>query len=425
MKAAIINWIKSYYYSNGDNGVFNAEAYNDQIIWWTIGLFIGLIAASSIIWVISRFVLIQVLHVVVGKTKATWDDHLMHNKVFKGLALMVPLAFMEYFLTIVFFNYPHFSTFFSKIVAILVVLTLIVVVNRLFNGIRDILSEIDRFKDKPVQSFTQIFKIIITGILLIVMLSIITNKSPVFFLTSLGAVSAILLLIFRDTILGFVGSIQLSTNDMIRVGDWVTMEKYGADGNVEEINLTTVKVQNFDKTITTIPTYSFISDSFVNWRGMEESNGRRIKRSVKVHLGTVKFASPELLEKLKTVKLIGAFVEEREAEIAAFNESHGIKPEDVVNGRNQTNLGLFRRYLEYYLHNNPNINKDMTLMVRQLSADEYGVPIEIYCFSETKEWVDYEVITADIFDHIYAIIGTFELSVFERPTGNDFKRLNN
>lgn len=423
MKASIINWIKSYYYSNGESGVFDAEAYADQIVWWTAGLFIGLIVASFIIWLVSRFVLIQVLHVVVGKTKATWDDHLMHNKVFRAMALLVPLAFMEYFLSIVFFNYPHFSIFFSKIVEVLVVLTLIVVVNRLFNGLRDIVREIDRFKDKPVQSFTQIFKIIITGVLLIVMLSIVTNKSPIFFLTSLGAVSAILLLIFRDTILGFVGSIQLSTNDMIRVGDWVTMSKYGADGNVEEINLTTVKVQNFDKTITTIPTYSFISDSFVNWRGMEESPGRRIKRSVKIQLDTVKFASPDLLGRLKSIKLLESFVKQREKEIAEFNDSHGIKPEDDVNGRNQTNLGLFRRYLEYYLHNNPNINSEMTLMVRQLSADEHGVPLEIYCFSASKEWVDYEIITADIFDHIYAVIGTFDLTIFERPTGSDFRKI--
>ena len=423
MKASIINWIKSYYYSNGEGGVFNAEAYADQIVWWTIGLFIGLLIASFIIWIVSRFILIQVLHVAVGKTKATWDDHLMHNKVFRGMALLVPLAFLEYFLSIVFFNYPQFSIFFSKLVEILVVFTVIVIVNRLFNGLRDILIDIDRFKDKPVQSFTQIFKIIITGVLLIVMLSILTNKSPIFFLTSLGAVSAILLLIFKDTILGFVGSIQLSTNDMIRVGDWVTMSKYGADGDVEEINLTTVKVRNFDKTITTIPTYSFISDSFVNWRGMEESDGRRIKRSVKIHLNTVKFASPELLDRIKSIKLLESFVNQREIEITEFNESHGITPEDSVNGRNQTNIGLFRRYIEYYLHNNTNINSDMTLMVRQLSADEYGVPLEIYCFSASKEWGEYEIITADIFDHIYAIIGTFDLTIFERPTGNDFRRL--
>lgn len=425
MKDSIINWIKSYYYSQGDSGVFNSDAYADQIIWWTIGLFAGLMIASFLIWLLSRLVLIQLLHVFVGKTKATWDDHLMNNKVFKGLALLVPIGFMEYFLSIVFFNYPQFSNFLSKLVAVLIVLTIIVIVNRLFNGLRDIVRENDRYKDKPIQSFTQIFKIIITGVLIIVMLSIITDKSPLFFLTSLGAVSAILLLIFRDTILGFVGSIQLSTNDMIRVGDWVTMQKYGADGNVEEINLTTVKVQNWDKTITTIPTYSFISDSFVNWRGMEESDGRRIKRSVKIHLDSVKFASPELIDKLKEVKLIGEFIEKRQNEIIEYNKANGFNPEDTVNGRNQTNIGLFRRYVEYYLKNNENINEDMTLMVRQLGADEYGVPLEVYCFSKTKEWVEYEVIIADIFDHIYAVIGAFELSIFERPTGNDFKRIAN
>ena len=423
MKDSIINWIKSYYFSQGVNGTFNAEAYADQIIWWTIGLFAGLLIASALIWFLSRLILIQLLHVFVGKTKATWDDHLINNKVFKGFALLVPIGFMEYFLSIVFFNYPQFSRFLSKTAEVLIVLTIIVIVNRLFNGLRDIVRENDNYKDKPIQSFTQIFKIIITGILIIVMLSIITDKSPLFFLTSLGAVSAILLLVFRDTILGFVGSIQLSTNDMIRVGDWVTMERYGADGNVEEINLTTVKVQNWDKTITTIPTYSFISDSFVNWRGMEESDGRRIKRSIKIQLDSVKFASPELIEKLKGVQLIGEFIAEREAEIMEFNAKKGVNPGDSINGRTQTNIGLFRRYMEYYLRNNHNINDNMTLMVRQLNADEYGVPLEVYCFSKTKEWIEYEVIIADIFDHIYAVIGTFELSIFERPSGNDFKRI--
>ncbi|MDG1148310.1 MAG: mechanosensitive ion channel [Crocinitomicaceae bacterium] len=425
MKAAIIDWIKSYYYSGGDVQKFNAEAYADQLIWWTLALLGGLIIASFVIWIVSRFILIKVLHVVANKTKSTWDDHLVNNKVFRAVALLVPLGFLDYSLSLVLFNYPNFSILASKLAAVLSVLIYIIIVNRFFNGLRDIVLEIDRFKDKPVQSFSQIFKILITGILLIVMLSIITNKSPVFFLTSLGAVSAMLLLIFKDTILGFVGSIQLSANDMIRVGDWVTMSKYGADGDVTEINLTTVKIQNFDNTITTIPTYSFISDFFVNWRGMTESDGRRIKRSVKIQIDTVKFASPELLKKLKDIKLIESFVEEREVEITTFNKSQGINSEDVVNGRSQTNLGLFRRYLDSYLRNNPNLNKEMTLMVRQLGSDEYGVPLEVYCFSATKEWADYEAIIADVFDHIYAVVETFELRVFENPTGNDFKKLKN
>ena len=235
------------------------------------------------------------------------------------------------------------------------------------------------------------------------MLSVLTKQSPVYFLTSLGAMTAILLLVFKDTILGFVGSIQLSANDMVRIGDWVTMEKFGADGDVIEINLTTVKVQNFDKTITTIPTYSFISDSFKNWRGMEESDGRRIKRSLAVQVDSVKFADKALIDKLSKVKLLSDFVLQRQEEIKKYNEENGLD-ENQLNARKQTNLGLFRRYLEYYLQNHEGVNTQMTLMVRQLSPTELGVPIELYCFTKTKEWIKYEVVIADIFDHIFAVV---------------------
>ena len=298
------------------------------------------------------------------------------------------------------------------------ILASMVVVNRGFNAIRDILLDIPSFSDKPVHSYTQILKMIVSGVLIVMILSVLTNRSPLFFLTSLGAISAILLLIFRDTILGFVGSIQLSTYDMIRIGDWVTMEKYGADGNVEEVNLTTVKIRNFDKTITTIPTYSFISDSFKNWRGMENSGGRRIKRSIQIHINSVSFASDQLIAKLKGVKILNPFITQRAEEIAAYNVAHGYERESM-NARQQTNLGLFRRYIEYYLKNNPRLNHDMTLMVRQLEPTEHGLPLEIYCFTKTKEWLEYEEIISDLFDHIFAIMNEFELRAFERPTGYD------
>jgi miniconductance mechanosensitive channel len=418
MRSQIIDWIKGFYDLSTSAG---EKAYQGDLVWWTLGMFGALLIASFLVWLLSRFILIEVMHVVAGKSKTVWDDYLMNNKVFKGLALLVPLMFMEYFLSIVFFHYPEVRSGFVTLSKVLIILAVMVIVNRFFNSVRDILLDSDSLKDKPIQSYTQILKIIVSGILIIVMFSVVTGKSPVFFLTSLGAISAVLLLVFRDTILGFVGSIQLAANDMIRIGDWVTMEKFGADGAVEEINLTTVKVRNFDRTITTIPTYSFISDSFRNWRGMEESDGRRIKRSILIQISSVQFASYDLIEKLKKVSVLNDFIEGRQQEITEYNEKNGYVGENAINGRQQTNLGLFRKYVQYYLERKEEINTDMTLIVRQLQPTEHGIPLEIYCFSKSKEWAVYEEIVADIFDRLFAVINMFELSAFERPTGKDFK----
>ena len=424
MKRALIDWIKSFYVHSTKGGeVFDEVSYNQDIFYWTIGLFAALVVASVLIWFISRLILLEIMHKVAIRSKTEWDDYLMKNKVFKGLAMVVPLIFMEYFLSIVFFHYTDVLNYTHKIVAVMIVLVSIVIVNRFFNGVGDIIMSHKAYHDKPIKSYVQVMKIIFTGILIIAILSILTNKSPLFFLTSLGAVSAILLLVFRDTILGFVGSIQLASNDMIRIGDWVTMEKYGADGDVTEINLTTVKVRNFDNTITTIPTYSFISDSFRNWRGMQESDGRRVKRAIHISMDSVGFASQELIAKLKKVGILSDFIERRQKEIDDYNRTHGLTDEGMLNKRRQTNLGLFRRYIEYYLKNNKHINSEMTLMVRQLTPTEKGVPLEVYCFTHTKEWEQYEIIIADIFDHLFAIVKEFELVVFEEPTGNDLRSL--
>lgn len=418
MRSQIINWIKGFYLPGHQ---LEDRMYENDIIWWTFGMLIALILASLIVWFISRFILIRVMHLIAGKSRTEWDDHLINNRVFRGLALLVPLMFMEYFLSITFYHYPDIQESLVKISSALIIAAFIVIVNRTLNAVRDIMMEADGIKDKPVQSYTQILKIVLSGILIISMFSVLTGKSPVFFLTSLGAISAVLLLIFKDTILGFVGSIQLSANNMIRIGDWITMEKFGADGDVEEINLATVKVRNFDRTITTIPTYSFISDSFKNWRGMEESDGRRIKRAIKIQIGSVKFASPLLIDHLKKIELLQDFVTKRQAEIDKYNADRGFVGDKAINGRQQTNLGLFRKYIHYYLHRREEINTDMILMVRQLEPTEHGIPLEVYCFSRSKEWEVYEGVVADIFDHLFSVIEMFELVAFERPTGRDFK----
>ena len=417
MKDAIIQWIRSFYGTTN----FNHSAYEQQAIYWAIGMFVVLVAFSLAIWYVSRGILIKVLYALVDRTKSSLDDHLVKNKVFRSLAHLVPLMFMDYFLSIVFYQFPYMHGGLSRLVSVLILFAVMVSINRGLNAFRDIIKEKEVYSDKPIQSYFQVGKIAVSGIFFIIMLSVVTSKSPIFFLTSLGAVSAILLLVFKDTILGFVGSIQLSVNDMIRIGDWVTMEKFGADGEVEEINLATVKVRNFDKTITTIPTYSFISDSFRNWRGMQESEGRRIKRSVNIQIDSIHFASEDLIQQLGKINILNNFIQEREKEIQAYNEKNGFVGEQAVNARKQTNIGLFRRYIEYYLQHNLEINQNMHSLVRQLDSSDKGVPIEVYCFTKTKVWNEYELITADIFDHIFAIVPLFELTIFESPTGKDFR----
>lgn len=375
-------------------------------------------------WWITKKILIGIIHSYAEKTKTSWDDHLVSEGFFGVLSQFMPLIFMGYFLDIVFYSFPQTETFFDRTVKVAFIIVINIAIFRFLNTARRVIEERPSMKDKPLKSIFQLVKIMISGFLVIVMLSIVSDQSPAFFLTSLGAMTAVLLLIFKDTILGFVGSIQLSVNDMIRVGDWVTMEKYGADGDVMEISLTTVKVQNFDKTITTIPTYSFISDSFKNWRGMSESGGRRIVRAINIKMESVKFLKRNDLEKFKKVEMIAAFIEAKESEIQKHNKEKSIKdPEFAINGRNQTNIGLFRTYMEYYLKHNENINTEMTCLVRLMPGTEKGVPLQVYVFSKIKDWAPYEVIVGDIFDHLIAAVAYFDLEIFESPTGSDFRSL--
>ncbi|MBE0655766.1 MAG: mechanosensitive ion channel family protein [Bacteroidales bacterium] len=275
------------------------------------------------------------------------------------------------------------------------------------------------FKDKPLMSYFQLIRIILYIVVFILVLSVLLNKSPIYFLSAFGAMTAIILLIFKDTILGLVASVQISSNDMVRVGDWVEMPRFNADGDVMAINLNTVKVQNFDKTITTIPTYYFITDSFKNWRGMEETGGRRIKRSVLINTQTVKFIDPETRESYKKYHLISEYIVERQKEIEDYNTKANIDASVLINGRRMTNLGVFRKYIENYLRSNPHIRQDMMIMVRQLAVEERGVPMEIYCFTNTTAWVAYEAIQGDVFDHMLAAAAYFDLEIFQQPTGKD------
>ncbi len=296
------------------------------------------------------------------------------------------------------------------------VLMILWIIRTIFNTIRDYLKLKPRYSDKPIDSFIQVIMIVLWMMGTTFIISKLFDINQKEFFTLLGAVSAVIILVFRDTILGFVASVQVAINDMVRIGDWITMDKYGADGDVIEINLTTVKVRNFDNTTTTIPTYSLSSDSFQNWRGMLNSEGRRIKRHIIIKASSIRFLEENELDELKKIELISTYIDARKVEIDDFNQSHNVNKSLALNGRNLTNFGLFRKYITEYLNQNPSLNKDLTMMCRQLQSTPYGVPLEIYTFSKDKRFENYEYIMSDIFDHIIASVPYFDLEIFVMPT---------
>ena len=427
MAEYIFNWIKRIYKidENADISILlsNIDYQSDKYL-WLFGLLSGVAIVSLIIWFLTKIILIKIVEVFASKSKTKLDDYLVDKGFFSSLAHLFPLLLLDVFFKVAFFSFPNILEYALRLNDLLLVVVVYIAINRFLSAFRDLLKEKPALQGKPIDAFIQIIKIVFAIFFIILMLSVLTKQSPLYFITSLGAMTAILLLVFKDTILGFVGSIQLAVNDMIRINDWITMEKYGADGDVIEINLTTVKIQNFDKTITTVPTYSFITDSFKNWRGMAESDGRRMKRSVSFQIESVNFATPKLIDKLSKVKLLKDFIIQRQNEITEFNKENNLD-EGQLNARKQTNLGLFRRYLEYYLKNHDGINKEMSLMVRQLPSSDNGVPLELYCFTKTKEWAPYESVVADIFDHIFAVVKEFELEIFEKPSGLDIREAIN
>ncbi len=413
---ALINW------TNETLGAAGLEG-NSQMYIRTIVLLTAAVGISFVLWWLTRKILIEVIHGVAHKSKTKWDDYLVKNKVFSAIAHLVPFLFLDFMIQTVFSSFPRIAEFLIMATDIVIIIIVLYVIIRTLNTAKDVLVEKPRLKDKPIESYFQLAKIVFRGLFIILIISVAFKIEPLVILTSMGALTAILILVFKDTILGFVGSIQLAANDMVRIGDWITMEKYGADGDVIEINLATVKVQNFDKTITTIPTYSFISDSFKNWRGMLDSDGRRIVRSIHIKIHSIKFCSPELLSKIGEIELIRDYIDQKEGEILDYNKENEINKSVLLNGRNQTNIGIFRYYIQQYLEQNPAINDSMTLMVRQLDPSDKGVPIQLYTFTKTHDWVEYELIMADIFDHLLAAVPFFDLEVFEQPAGSDMRKL--
>lgn len=383
-----------------------------------IVVFIGV----YILDIIFRKFIVEAFKAFSDKTKNTFDDYLVKSNFPRFFAHILPLVIMWKLIPIIFIESPFMTDILLIVVQVLLVILSIYIFRSILRSTRNYLEESERFKDKPMESYVQVMMIFAWGIGIFWIIQLLTGFSIVS-LTTLGAASAVILLIFKDTILGFVASIQVSVNDIVRIGDWITFSKFGADGHVTEINLATVRVQNWDNTFTTIPTYSLIADSFQNWRGMQESDGRRIKRSIFIKQSSIKFLSSEDIVKLKKIELIKPYLEHRQKDVDKFNQNNEVDKNLLINGKNQTNLGVFRYYTDAFLNENSAINKDLFLMVRHLAPTDKGIPIEIFCFSKDKRWVNYEHIQADIFDHLLASIPYFDLEIFELPTGKDFRGL--
>jgi len=363
---------------------------------------------------IIRTIIRVIFTKIANRSKTTFDDIMIAHKVPRNIAHIFPLIIAYKSIPNIFFEHPQWQFFLEKVILVLGIIFTVWGLRSVFGSVKDFFKSIDRLKDKPIDSYIQVIMIFVwlTGIF--ATFAVITGISFWQFMTGLGTVSAIIILVFRDTILGFVASIQVSVNDMVRIGDWITFQKFGADGDVIEINLATVKVRNFDHTITTIPTYALISDSFKNWRGMTESNGRRIKRALNIRMASIRHLHQDDLDKLSKVDLIKDYISLKMDEISSYNTENKVDTSILVNGRNLTNIGVFRKYIESYVEKHSAINKDLMIMARQLQPGDNGLPIEIYAFSKDKRWQNYEYIIADIFDHIIAASATFDLEIFER-----------
>lgn len=384
-----------------------------------VGFLLVLAVAANLV---AKHVIVGNIQRVLTKSTSTRDDILIKNRVFHRLSHLAP-AFVFFLLSPkIFAAFPQISQAFVVLSLIYMVVVGVLFVDTLINAGLELYKTYAISKSFPITSFVQIGKIILYFLGVISVLSLMLGESPLTFLAGLGALAAVFMFVFKDPILGFVAGIQLTANRMVAVGDWIEMPKFGVDGDVIEIALTTVKIHNFDKTITTIPTYSLISDSFKNWRGMTEAGGRRIKRSIFVDVSSVRFCDEEMLDRYSKIQYIEAYLNEKREEILKFNEDAKVDNATLVNGRRLTNVGTFRAYLEAYLRNHPYISKNMTLLVRQLQPTEIGLPIEIYVFTNITDWLQYESIQADIFDHILAAAREFNLHVFQNPSGADFQR---
>ena len=414
----IEKWIQWY------NGILSGTGLSDGMhifIENATIILITILLAILADYIVKRIIITTITRLA-RRSKNEWDDVFVKQKVFNRLAHLAPALIVFYALQYI-FEAENLVTFLGNLTQAYMVVVVLLVVDALLNALHEIYQKLPISQGRNIKGYVQVVKIIVYFAAVIMIIAIFSGKAPTVLLTGLGAMAAVLILVFKDTILGFVASIQLSANKMVSVGDWISMPKYNADGDVIDISLNTVKVQNWDKTIATIPTYALVSESFSNWKGMEQSGGRRIKRSINIDMNSVTFLSKTQIEKFRKFYLLKDYINKMEKEIAEYNQSLQMEEGTVTNGRKMTNLGTFRKYLEEYLHQHPMIHQDMTFLVRHLQPTDKGLPIEIYVFSKDQAWANYEKIQADIFDHILAILPEFDLHVFQNPTGNDFQRM--
>jgi miniconductance mechanosensitive channel len=372
--------------------------------------------ACILSWLFVKIILTRVIAAYIRRSKSKWDDIFLERRLFSRAANLAPAIILHLSAPV----FPGIQIWIQRLALSYIALVTLFVIFSLLDGFEEIYRTFEISRQKPIKGILQVLKIIFSAVAVIIIVSVLVDQPPWALLSGIGVFSAVLLLIFQNSILGFVAGIQLSANDMVRVGDWIEMPKYNADGDVIDITLHTVKVQNWDKTITMIPSHTMVSDSFKNWRGMRESGGRRIKRAVYIDMNSVKFCTEEMLERYQKFHYLTDYIQKKRQEIEEYNKSRNIDPEQLVNGRRMTNIGTFRAYMLEYLKNLPALNKNMAIMVRQLAPTQHGLPIEIYCFSASTQWAEYEAVQADIFDHILAVIPQFDLRIYQSPSGKDF-----
>jgi miniconductance mechanosensitive channel len=386
-----------------------------------IFLFIGICIIAFIANFITKNFILRAIRHIIKKSKTSWDDILIERKVLRRLSHLAPALIFYFLIPIAFKGNETVKIVSHRLASIYMLIVGLITIDAFLSAVQDIYTKFEVSKKIPIRSFIQVIKVILYFLSAVIVISMLVGKSPAFLIGSLGAMAAILMLVFKDPILSFAAGIQLSSNNMVQIGDWIEMPKYGVDGDVIDISLTTVKVQNFDKTIVTIPPYAMVADSFKNWRGMSESGGRRIKRAINIDISSIKFCDEEMLDRFRKIKHISNYIDTKKKELSEFNKKLNIDDSDLVNGRRMTNVGTFRAYVVAYLREHPKISKNLTFLVRQLNPGPDGLLLEIYVFCNDTNWVNYEGIQADIFDHILAIIPEFGLKVFQNPTGSDFR----
>ncbi|MCF7810583.1 mechanosensitive ion channel family protein [bacterium] len=380
---------------------------------------ISVLLLSILHYFIIKKIILKIVNKLVKKSKVEFDDILLKNKVFHRLALLIPVFIIYNFAYV----FTGFEDLIKRLSTAFIVWIAVLIVTGLLKTISEYAIRIEFKGYVGIRSYVQIANIILYVLGIIFGIAVLIGKSPLLLLSGIGAMTAVLLFVFRDTILSFLASLQISSFDLVRVGDWIEVPKYNADGDVIDIALYTVKIQNWDKTITTIPTHKLLEESFKNWRGMAESGGRRIKRAINIDISTIKLCNQEMLDRFKRFQLITDYINEKEKEIGNYNQKANVNTDELINGRRLTNIGVFRVYIREYLRTHPKIHNEMTFLVRQLEPGPNGLPIQIYVFTNDIKWAVYEEIQSDIFDHILATVHCFDLSIFQTPTGRDFQNV--